>query len=485
METNEAWYSLVNEGEHCQSASDHESSDCEALAVDRMISPGVSHADLSTAIDKPNGQIEFLKTPSAVDGETNVHLEPSTWGQEGFLRSRELEIFRGEFSEDTDNFVTADETRSSTSGSSPFQFKQNSKTSGDVTPMGQSSLTNDEDEVSLQALPTSCSPSSEDLLSHCHNYTDLRHYTDDAMTPSSLLENLSENSQELLELPIQHQNAVTRHGQLPKSSNTHEDVNDNWKDFFHEDSDNGLQKALEQARKETARNLCPSNPSASTGEDEDSEKFHLYPKPSATAAALISDPIVGAPDFASQHNSSSTEISVTAPVSHMATCGDSSPNALSVSDFPNRMIQTDEATVDSSSSPKDVSLGLLDDFLSRGDAGSAVTGGQDNTSLVAHPQSASEHSEADDIFKFARPKSFVGKKVHLDEQRQIALSAIQIRGKGVTRRRQKRTGDGRANIRDVPNFTSDPIEEVEDAVSIKVAQKPHLFDSLDTEVEMF
>lgn len=146
------------------------------------------------------------------------------------------------------------------------------------------------------------------------------------------------------------------------------------------------------------------------------------------------------------------------------------------------MEQTDEATYGSSSSSTSVPLSPVDNYLNRSDNWSLAIGRQDTTSLIARPPSASEHSIADQTFKFARPKPFLGKKkAHLEEPRQIALSAPQLRGKGVTRRRQKRTRDGRTSIRQVPNFSSDPIEEVEDAMPVKGPPKPSLFGSLDTD----
>ncbi|KAK4457851.1 hypothetical protein QBC42DRAFT_187490, partial [Cladorrhinum samala] len=62
-------------------------------------------------------------------------------------------------------------------------------------------------------------------------------------------------------------------------------------------------------------------------------------------------------------------------------------------------------------------------------------------------------------FRFAPPKLFVGSRSSNQHQRNINIIHATKKGRG---RPKKRATDGRANIRTLPNYTSDPIEEFEE-----------------------
>ncbi|KAJ4410968.1 hypothetical protein N0V82_009119 [Gnomoniopsis sp. IMI 355080] len=528
---NETWWRFVGGEARTHYASDLQPTDCETPVVQREISPGISQLDVPKTVGDADGEVGIVGTPKVPNDQIDGHLGASTQRQKDVLQFHELDSFFVGVSEDAELHPTDDEASSSSMGSGPVPFMDSLKTGENVAFEHQPGLPDaddvpDVDDVSMQVMSASCSPAAVKLLPQLRDDTNLGDHVDDVDARDVLPgPYLPEGDRELVKLPHLQKDVVTDQG-LSKPSNTKKDDSDMWRDFILDDYDKKFQEAFEEARKETARNLQPSDPPTSTGDDGGSETSRLDQEPSKTNAALHIDPYFDVNNFTEQYGSSSTETSTVAPVSHIATFGHSSSDPLGGPDpahscsgasvgrsspdllcAPNpaglfiranvasspdplsapasayssdRIVQT--GAVESSRSPKNASLKLADEILSRSDPWPLVTGGQDNTSLVAHPSSLAEHSEAGETFRFARPKPFVGrKKAHLNEQRQIALSAPRIRGKGMTRRRQKRTKDGRASIRQVPSFSSDPIEEVEDALPVKEAQKPSLFGSLDTD----
>lgn len=508
---NKAWWSFVGREGRTQSAGDLQSPNRGKLAVQREISPGISQLGWPETIGNANGEVDLDETPTFPDNKADEHFKASAQRQRGILQSHELGSFFGRVSEDAEALPTDDEASSASMGSGSFSSTEDPKT-GDTVALAHQPGPPNADVVSMQVMPLSFNLTSEELVPRTRNDTDFRDHIDNVDASS------------ILPGPDLQKDAATDQGQLPKPSSTKKDNSDMWRDFVLDDYDYSLQEAFKEATKETARNLQPSESPTSTGEDDSSVTSRLDVESLETTAALRNDPYLDVPNFTDQNDSSSTDTCTVAAVSHIATfghsssdplCGpdttdscieatvgrsspnlprepdpadmfikinvESSPDPLSTP-APSLIVQTDQVTVESSSLSKNALLSLADEFLSRNDGRSLVTGVQDDTSLVGFPPSTAEHSEADDTFKFARPKPFLGKKrAHIDEQRQIALSAPQIRGKGVTRRRQKRTRDGRASIRHVPNSNSDPIEEVEDALPVKGAQKPSLFGSLDTD----
>lgn len=527
MVENEEWESFVRGARQC---NDSQPFDCPASSIRREISPGISQYGLSSQyIGNPNRGIKSVEPSAGAIIQNKSHLEHPAQGQKDNLWLHESRPHVGGFSKVSEVLVAADEAISSSTGSSPRLCKQHSRTNKCIAPAKQPDLP-EADENSLRVMPTSCSP-TDDCLPRAQNHTNLQDDVGDEIAQPILPRfNVLESNQESMKLTDQQKDALTRQQQLTKPPVTKEDHSDVWQHFIF-GNNNNIQEAAEEARKETVRNLRPSDPSTGNDEDENSEPTHLYPEPSDMNEHWESGARIEESDSANQQDSSPSAISTMAPVSHIATQGDSSSDSLCASDpvdsrtratrgndSPDPSIasdlpdastsattkefssdplsaldladqdataQSDEVTVGTSSSSSNVPVYLMNEFLSRSDVWSLATQGPDSSPTVAHPPSISGHNEADDSFKFARPKPFLGKKkAHLDEQRQIALSAPQIRGKSMTWRRQKRTGDGRACIRQVPDLNSDPIEEVEDAVPVKRAQQPSLFASLDTEEDL-
>ncbi|KAK3944098.1 hypothetical protein QBC46DRAFT_375338, partial [Diplogelasinospora grovesii] len=77
-------------------------------------------------------------------------------------------------------------------------------------------------------------------------------------------------------------------------------------------------------------------------------------------------------------------------------------------------------------------------------------------------------TEPGEHFRFAPPKLFVGKRSSQTSSRRpieaIAPVSLTRPGRGSTRRGRpkKRARDGRADIRALPNYNSDPIEDIQE-----------------------
>ncbi|KAF3760550.1 hypothetical protein M406DRAFT_334183 [Cryphonectria parasitica EP155] len=233
--------------------------------------------------------------------------------------------------------------------------------------------------------------------------------------------------------------------------------NDNamWRQFVFGEVNEHLEQVLADARTRAARKLRPSDPFTSTDEICQSDEAHALGNLSPeTSPSLKYSLAIDAQNIAEQ------------------TCS-------------NTTIHTDQATV-GSSAPSKPSLTASSDTMDkpprRSDIWDMPTSDSENASLRSRPRPLQNHGEGDEGFRFSRPRPFIGKKTsHLDEGRQIALSLGQIRGKTVTRRRQKRSGNTRTDIRKLPNFNSDPIEEVEEHASRQRNEEPSLFGPLDME----
>lgn len=505
MPVNMIWQSFACGAERSLSSDDSQPFDRPVSSIRSEISPGISQYGLSSEnIDDSNGQ-------------------------KGVLRSHNLRACVGRSPKSPEVSAAMSEASSPSVGSSPLLRKQRLRTDKVMTPAHYLDAGLPEaDQDSPRVVPTSCS-----LTNECHsqsrNYIHLQDYVGDAPIPPILPgSNDILSGTESMKLLDQKKDAETGQQQMTKPVGTMEDNNDLWKLFVFEDFDHNIQKASKEAIKETMRILRPSGSSSSNAEDGGSETAHLSPVPSEITDNFESGARIDESDYTDEQDFSSSAISTLTPVSHTATFGDSasehlfeadpvafhtwaavgesSPDPPFASDLPDASvcatikesspdpfsapspveqdapIRSDEAIVGSSGSFSNSSLYHMNDFPDRSKIWPVATEEQDKSPSVAHPSSVSEHNEADDSFKFARPKPFIGKKrAHLDEQRQIALSAPQIRGQSMNWGRQKRTGDGRASIRQVPNLNSDPIEDVEDAEPLKGARQSSLFASLETE----
>ena len=255
-----------------------------------------------------------------------------------------------------------------------------------------------------------------------------------------------------------------------------EDENDMWRNFVFGESSENLEKALEEARRDTARSLRPPLSSTSIYSCDESQK-------DAIISSLNSD-LIDRRDSAEEVCDPTRDAFSTASVSHLATAWTSSSAELSseaTSGSMNTAVRTDRATQGSSgsSSANGNNTGRL---LFPDDLVTPSVCETDTGPPTSSPEQLEKNGEADDGFKFARPKLFVGKKIgQVDEQRQIALSAPQIRRTTQTHHRQRQATNRRANIRKLPNYGSDPIEEFEGDVRSDRAEKGSMFGPLETE----
>lgn len=328
MRRNEARWGFVGGAEQSQSASGLEPSDCKAPPVQREISPGVSQFGLPKIIGDASEEGDLVEMPAPAD-TSDGHLRPSVQRQENILQAHELDASILGVSGNSDILPVYDQTISSSTWSWSFQPMEIWKTGKHVAPAHQIDLL-DTNQVSMQVIPDSGNPALEELLSQPHTYTNFRNHIDDKVVPFTLPEpHLPESDQELWKLPHLQEDAVTDQEQLLKPPSTKRDRSDMWKEFVLGDYDNNIKEVLEEARKETARNLQPSHLHTSICEDGHSDFSSLYPATSGTTVALHSGPSVKGPDSSKQYDSSSTELSSTAPDSRMATFGCSSSDPLS------------------------------------------------------------------------------------------------------------------------------------------------------------
>lgn len=262
--------------------------------------------------------------------------------------------------------------------------------------------------------------------------------------------------------------------QVPREG-AQEDENDMWMKFVFGDSSDSIDKALEEARRDTARTFRPSLPSTSTYSCEESQQGFIMPS--------LGHDTIDRRDSAEGLCDPTGDMVIIGSASHVATAGAPSTDLSSVttSGSIETAVRTDQATRGSPSSSSATGYSSVRRLIPNDLMASSTAMADTSTSTIG-PKELEKHGEPDDCFKFARPKIFVGKKIeNFDEQKQIALSEPQIRGKTQTRWRQRRTTDGRANIRKLPNHGSDPIEEFEGDFRSDRAEKGSIFGPLDTE----
>lgn len=493
MEENDAWREFIIATGRDQATSDFLPSGSPGSVVQREISPGVSQLGQSRPIERSVEEQELLNPlrwgvhdTSPIDQEAPApilanHVQSARPVQSNQLRHcPSLESSKGEdltscAIEPSPTSLQPDASYTGRS-SEPAEDTMNDKAPG---------LSEDLDEVSLLVLPSPSSYSSEDILGNLDILSETEgRQVGNGGIESTTQQHVQPQYEESAQPSCGYDQQFNAKKEDPSKPRIIEKESDIWREFVMGESEDNLEQAFEQARKETLRNLRPSDTSKSVDEEDTIE--HVHHCSGLAELSVIPGTSFGVEvrDFVGQHGQSPTTISTVASLSRGATVGDSSPDPLSepIPAYSDTTVHSDQATAGSSSIPLDGLSDLVNEFSHRSEMWSLATQEMDNASLIAHPPSTHEYNDADNTFRFARPKPFKGKKTsHMDEQRQLALSVHQIRGKPQTRRRQRRSGDERLSIRKLPNFSSDPIEEVEEDISAKRAHKPSLFGSLDTE----
>ncbi len=92
------------------------------------------------------------------------------------------------------------------------------------------------------------------------------------------------------------------------------------------------------------------------------------------------------------------------------------------------------------------------------------------TSLAVAPARSdaalTETGTTTEQFRFAQPKLFVGSRSNLSQPTRVTGPSVGISLKRKRGRQKKRANDGRADIRRLPNYSSDPIEEFEEETRV-------------------
>jgi hypothetical protein len=267
------------------------------------------------------------------------------------------------------------------------------------------------------------------------------------------------------------------------------DPDEAWKTFVFGDekSDEVSKAAFEEAKQDAIRSLQPSeSPVSSDGGPGSDGHSHI-----ATVGTVYTKH--------DEKTSESTEPCFSAEVSGSleATCGPSSIGSESgvTMDVSDDFAQDPSLKVNagtSSISELERAPGSPENggFVSAEEADSSASephaGAPSMTTSMAVAPARSDAVSSDtgttaEQFRFSQPKLFVGTRSNFSQPVRPAGPVVGI---SLTKRRRgrpkKRTNDGRADIRALPNYSSDPIEEFEEERAPKEGRVPKsLFPALE------
>ncbi|ROW00740.1 hypothetical protein VMCG_06467 [Cytospora schulzeri] len=482
-EENEAWRDFVVDPYEVQSSTDFPTFRNAGLSFEGLVSPGVSQMDQTELLRCTNQEESPTRVPLLGSNEVDDDMKDasSAHSQDILLQAGQFGIVGSHDPSEDGQVVPAAE------GPGPqvldkdtahgFEDSQTGgrKTQGSSTPISEGS-----GEVSLLVVPSSPSPSSNSSNIACYDILlqRLQKAQPEQSSPEDLTQRPQSAGHQELEEPLPTQGLTHTVQDIRKG--TPEDDNDIWRKFVFGGSDENLEQAHEEARKETARNLRPSIAFSSTGDEVSRPDTRSYDDFHQNSTSFSTGPGLGVDrhDFAQdplQHLA--TNFSTANSASHVATAGGSSPVLTSESQCSEAAIQTDQATAGSVGSSSMAQTDLIDIPVKP-----VITESSSTETDQSPTMNQRQPEKQSDSVRFARPKLFMGKKLGpVDERRQIALSTAQIRGRTHIRGRPTRAGDGRANIRKLPNYGSDPIEEFEEDARSNRAQQGSIFGSLETE----
>lgn len=502
---NEAWRAFVTDPPGCRAPSDLLSQD--GCLPTLLVSPGVSQLGrprraVGRQVQQHAGKSPVAYSPDAIDWSGNLpsrnspivfssdHTasEPSIDDNDG-QNDGDLRVPADSRYDIPSNAISSQDFAAALKESNPQNMARNGSTS-------DPSVTSADDEVyetarkstkeainmSVLVMPSSADSSPNDMLNNSGE------------SPSVIRkETATEKCVE--EAEIQHHDHspprdIAEVGlAIERCSSTHE--NDLWRKFVFGESSDGVEQALEDARKQAARSLRPSitpidNGAGNMDVQESCLREYGYEMTEHASAPSVDECQVEPHSTMDDFDDSSTNVTTTVPASCIATAGNSSPDPLAgdATQDLDTLARTDLATNGSSST---ISSDLVEsggNFAHRSDAWSSTASEENRSSKPTRPQQTGERHRPETNSKFVQPLPFLGKKTgHLDEQRQISLSVPQVRGKNPTSRRRNRRKDGRTVIRNLPDFQDDPIEEFEDEIPSKGMQEHSLFGSLEVEKE--
>lgn len=473
-EENDVWRNFVAGSDSSSTLNEIGTSNIPEEAPRRVISPGISRFGISRQLDDTYEREDSVRPETRgtnVDGERSTPNAPASLFA-GVVRPGPSHERSSEALSDDQITPVADDDSPSRVEFDPSQSSEGSKIDERGPSKEQAMTVNSSNGVSLLAvssspeLPSSFETAGEDAPLQVDQPGDIATRLDAPSREPTVLHSSGKEPASLAE-------PFTAVQTQPPSDCTQADENDMWRKFVFGGSPENLDQALEDARRDTAKSLRPSLPPTSTSCDESPRVF---------ATSSLGPDSIERRDFAEGLLRLAGDAITTGSPSHVATAGASSAELSSepVSGSPETTMRTDQAAHGSPSSSS-VNANKRRLFF-QNDLAKFSIRETDTSSLTINPQQLESHSESDDCFKFAPPKLFVGKKIgRVNEKQQIALSAPQIRGPTQTRRRKRRTTDGRANIRKLPNYGSDPIEEFEGDSRSDRAEKGSMFGSLETE----
>lgn len=250
-----------------------------------------------------------------------------------------------------------------------------------------------------------------------------------------------------------------------------DDPDEAWKTFVFGDegSEEVGEAAFEEARYEAARMLQPSDSPGSSGQRPESECNSNM----ATVGTLFThgndttsettDTGLPVETSASLYVACSDSLVDTTPVPTMRSSG-TSAEAQGVEVNPGTSIVPEvEMVTDSSPGYSQRSTDNVGSRVSPSDTGAPSA----TTSMAVIPAQSvvgsSEQGVSGEQFRFAPPKLFVGSRSSLpDVKHRTGVAADPRLARRRRGRLRKRATDGRADIRALPNYSSDPIEESED-----------------------
>lgn len=480
IEENQAWRCFVASSDDIQISIGSPTLSIEKSALERLISPGVScmgQTELPHDNPEERPRHALIWENTGINGDME---ETSPIHAFGGMQSYQSGII-GSANQPND-----DQADSAPEDLSPEVIYKTLMHSIEESQVGGGEIQRGHmmsvisDEVSLLVVPSTLSTSSIASALSC-NDTILQ-----APRPKELSPLLTTHTTQ--PMGCQEPDGPSSSESIPHTikaprKDTPEDEHDMWKKFVFGGSDESPAEALADARKETARNLLPSITSSSTYDEVSKPDTHSYEDFHELATSSLLGPVLGVDRLDCAHNPEYLAIDslTTASASNVATAVVSSPALISELRYPETTTRTDEATAGSSNSSivaqRDAIDGLIDPMATE-----ITMAKSDKESRMVQSQQLEKLKGTDENFKFVRPKLFMGKKLGpVDEQRQVTLSTAQIRGRNQTRRRSTRTRDGRANIRKLPNYGNDPIEEFEEDAQSNQAQQGSFFGSLETE----
>ncbi|KAK8124716.1 uncharacterized protein PG998_000475 [Apiospora kogelbergensis] len=248
--------------------------------------------------------------------------------------------------------------------------------------------------------------------------------------------------------PLKSQAASLGTGK-PNHSNTPNDTDENmaWMKFLFDSDDDKFERCAMQEVTHLA--ACKMRPSKSS-EISSTELSSEYIPRSRSVAAQLEEP--AGTSLQSSDGIASTTVTST---SRIATHGsvDSSDSASNH--------QLEAATINSADDA------TPDEFPTLGSETSAmntvISDVETTRATMATSQNSDSNQDAQRSYRFAAPRAFIGKHACLNKLKSSHMPPPNTTGGSKHRGcRKKKASDGRMNIRELPNFDGDPIEDTEE-----------------------